>query len=62
MAAVGAGNWKPVPGPVVLRAIGDIVPEGVLLKWQLSHLVVVGKCELGPGLLLEGITTMLLTP
>jgi hypothetical protein len=62
IAAEGAGSIKPVPGPVILVALLAISPAGTLARWQLSQLVDVGKCAFGPGPLVEGITTMLLTP
>ena len=62
IAEVGAGNMKPVPLPALRLAVWGIRPEGVLPKWQLSHLDEVGICESGPGPLAVGITTMPLTP
>jgi hypothetical protein len=53
---------KPVPGPVTLVARLAISPAGTLARWQFSQLTDVGKCALGPGPLVDGITTMLLTP
>jgi hypothetical protein len=35
---------------------------GVLPKWQVSHFVELGTCELAPGAPVGGITTILLTP
>ena len=53
---------KPVPGPTDFAALPGIRPTGVLAWWQVSQLVVVGRCALGPGPLAEGITTILLMP
>ena len=53
---------KPVPGPAALAALPGTNPVGALAWWQLSQLVEVGRCELDPGPLVEGITTMLLMP
>ena len=53
---------NPVPGPVVFVAMLATSPAGVLAWWQASQLVEVGRWALGPGPLLDGITTILLTP
>ena len=60
-AAVGAGFRKPLPGALAL-ATPAIKPDGVLPAWQLSQVVEVGRCELLPGELLGGITTIWLMP
>lgn len=61
ISLLGLGFWKPVPG-TVLVATGVIWPEGMLPAWQVSQLVELGMCALGPGLLESGMTTMLLMP
>jgi hypothetical protein len=57
MEAVGAGNLKPLPGTLLL-ATPAIRPDGVLLAWQLSQVVEVGRCELLAGKLVDGMTTI----
>jgi hypothetical protein len=42
MVAVGAGVLKLLPGALLVATAGTSV-VGVLPKWQLSHLVEVGK-------------------
>ena len=56
-AAVGTGFKKPLPGGR-LGATPAISPDGVLPAWQLSQVVEVGRCELLPGAVLGGITTI----
>ena len=62
MAAVGAGDMKPVPGSVVFVALPAITPTGTFAKWQFSHRSDVGTCEAGPGPFAAGMTTMLVMP
>ena len=62
MVPVGAGNLKPVPGPVALVADAAISPLGVDPRWQDSQVAVVGICEVVPGAAEDGITTMELMP
>ena len=62
IAAVGAGLRKAVPGPVALLATPGTSAAGVLPRWQLSHLVALGRCDVAPGPLVLGITTILLMP
>jgi hypothetical protein len=60
-AVVGAGVANSEPG-ALLVAEAAISPAGVVPKWQLSHVVFEGMCELAPAGEVAGITTILLTP
>ena len=59
--AVGVGARKPLPGAALVATPGTNT-EGVLPRWQFSQVLVVGKCELTPGVVDGGITTILVTP
>jgi hypothetical protein len=59
--AVGAGSKKPLPGAVLVATAGTKL-AGVLPRWQLSHWVELGRCELAPTGEVGGITTILLMP
>jgi hypothetical protein len=61
IAAVGAGNKKLLPGAVLVATPGTRL-VGVLARWQLSHLVLLGRCEPAPTGEVAGITTILLMP
>jgi hypothetical protein len=61
MDAVGAGVLKPLPGAVLVATPGTNA-AGVLPRWQDSHLVEVGRCELTPTGDVAGMTTMLVMP
>lgn len=61
MVAVGVGARKPLPGAVLVATPGTST-EGVLPRWQLSQVLVVGRCEPTPGVVDGGITTILVTP
>ena len=60
-AVVGAGLWKPLPGTAAV-AVAATSPAGVEPRWQVSHVVDVGMCELAPTGEVCGITTILVTP
>jgi hypothetical protein len=62
MVPVGAGVLKAVPGPVALLATPGTNPLGVEPKWQDSQAAVVGMCDVRPGAVEDGITTMALIP
>ena len=61
IAAVGAGLRKALPG-ALLVATPDTNALGVLPRWQLSHLVELGRCEPAPLAPRGGMTTILVTP
>ena len=61
IAAVGTGVRKPEPGALLVATPGTSA-AGVAPRWQLSHLVEVGRCEPTPLGELGGITTILLMP
>ena len=61
MDAVGAGLRKPLPGALLVATPGTSV-VGVEPRWQLSHLLELGRCELGPGGEVGGMTMILLIP
>jgi hypothetical protein len=61
MAGVGAGVLKLLPGALLVATPGTSV-VGVLAKWQLSHLVEVGRCEFAPTGDVAGMTTILVMP
>jgi hypothetical protein len=54
---VGAGVANLVPGAVFV-ALADTGPGGVAARWQVSHVVDDGMCELGPAGVVGGITTI----
>ena len=60
-AVVGAGVAKALPGTARV-AVAAIRPGGVLARWQVSHAVDDGMCELGPTGEVGGITMILETP
>lgn len=60
-AVVGAGVANAVPG-AVLVAEAAIGPDGVVARWQVSHVVLDGMCDVAPMGLVGGSTTILLTP
>jgi hypothetical protein len=60
-AVVGAGVAKALPGTPTLATAG-MSPAGVVPRWQVSHVVEDGMCELEPTGLVAGITTILETP
>ena len=59
IAAVGGGVMKPLPGTLLAPRINVV---GRLPRWQLSHLVELGMCEVAPGALDDGMTTRLEIP
>ena len=61
MEAVGAGVAKPEPGTEA-DALAATRPEGLLLAWQFSHVVLVGKCEVEAAGELGDITMRLVMP
>ena len=61
MDAVGTGLRKPLPGAFRVAIPGTNV-VGVEPRWQLSHLVELGRCELAPGGEVGGMTMILLMP
>ena len=58
---VGAGLRKPLPGALLVATPGTSV-VGVVPRWQLSHLVELGRCELAPAGEVGGMTMILLMP
>jgi hypothetical protein len=58
---VGAGVANSVPGAVLVAEAATLA-VGVLPRWQVSHVVDDGMCELAPAGDVAGITTILLTP
>jgi hypothetical protein len=58
---VGAGVANFVPGAVFVAAAGTGL-VGVVARWQVSHVVEDGMCELAPAGDVAGITTILVTP
>ena len=60
-AVVGAGLANAVPGAVFV-ALAATSPVGVVPRWQVSHVVLDGMCELAPAGLVCGNTTILLMP
>jgi len=60
-AVVGAGVANALPGTAAVAAAG-INPAGSVPKWQVSHVVDDGMCELAPTGEVAGITTMRPTP
>ena len=61
MDAVGAGVRKPLPGALLVATPGTRV-VGVEPRWQLSHFVELGRCELAPAGEVGGMTMILLMP
>ena len=60
-AVVGAGVANAVPGAVRV-ADAATSPAGVDPRWQVSHVVDDGMCELAPTGEVGGITTIWLIP
>jgi hypothetical protein len=48
-AELGMGVWKPVTAPAALVLLPAIRPDGVLPRWQLSHVVSDGMWAVGPA-------------
>ena len=61
MDAVGAGLRKALPGALLVATPGTRV-VGVVPRWQDSHLVELGRCELAPAGEVGGMTMILLMP
>jgi hypothetical protein len=61
MVAVGVGVRKPLPGVERVETPGTRA-AGVLPKWQFSHVVEVGKCEVAPDAADGGITIIFVIP
>jgi hypothetical protein len=61
IAAEGSGIWNRLPGTLRVADAGT-KPAGVLPRWQLSHVVDVGKCALEPCGLVGGMAMMALMP
>ena len=57
IAAVGTGVPKALVAALLLATAGSSV-EGVLPRWQISHWVEVGRCDVETAGLVTGITTM----
>jgi hypothetical protein len=60
-AVVGIGVRKAVPGAVFVAAAGTIA-VGVVPRWQVSHVVDDGMCDVALGGDVAGITTIFGTP
>jgi hypothetical protein len=61
MDAVGAGVRKPLPGVERVDTPGTRT-AGVLPKWQFSHVVEVGRCDVTPDATDGGITMIFVIP
>ena len=60
-AVVGIGVRKAVPGAVFVAAAGTMA-VGVVPRWQVSHVVDDGMCDVTPTGVVCGMTTMAVTP
>ena len=60
-AVVGVGEANALPGTAAV-AVAAISPAGAVARWQVSHVVDDGMCELDPTGVVAGITMMRPTP